>query len=281
MKNKGIAVVTGASSGFGMLTALELAERGFQVIATMRNIEKGELLLKTAEKLRVKSLIEVSQLDVTSDESIDKFKAFMKDKGTVDVLVNNAGFAGAGFVEEIPVEEYRKQFETNFFGLIAVTQACLPLMREKRKGKIINVSSISGMIGFPGLSPYVASKHALEGWSECLRLEMKPFGVEVSLVQPGSFKTNIWSSGKQITEKSLQPDSPYYSLMKKIDSQLKKGEKNFGDPQEVAKQIADIAEDKAPSLRYPIGKGVKLSLFLKKNLSWKSWEKTFLKQLKG
>ncbi|WP_174734976.1 oxidoreductase [Mesobacillus harenae] len=276
---KETAVVTGASSGFGLLTALELAQQGFYVFAAMRNPEKGSELVRKAEAIGVSEQIEILQLDVTKEESIDNFKGLVQHMSRLDVLVNNAGYAGAGFVEEIPLSEYRTQFETNVFGLIAVTQACLPVMRANRKGKIINVSSISGKIGFPGLSPYVASKHALEGWSECLRLEMKPFGVEVSLVEPGSFKTNIWSTGKQITEKSLQVDSPYYSYMQKLDNELKRGESSYGDPTDVAKMIAEIARAKEPSLRYPIGKGVRTSLALKNVLSWKRWERIFLKKL--
>jgi NAD(P)-dependent dehydrogenase (short-subunit alcohol dehydrogenase family) len=274
-----IAVVTGASSGFGLLTSLELAEKGFHVIATMRNEEKAIKLQDLAARVGCIDRIQIQKLDVTSEDSVKVFKDFIEHLGRVDVLVNNAGYAGAGFVEEIPISEYRKQFDTNVFGPIMVSQVCLPLMRKAGKGKIINVSSISGLIGFPGISPYVASKHALEGWSECLRLEMKPYGIYVSLIEPGSFKTNIWSTGKQITEKSLREDSPYFSYMKSIDAQLKKGESQFGDPQEVANKIVEIAQHPNPELRYPIGKGVKLSLFLKRSLSWKTWEKLFMKRL--
>jgi NAD(P)-dependent dehydrogenase (short-subunit alcohol dehydrogenase family) len=274
-----IAVVTGASSGFGLLTSLELAKKGFQVIATMRNEEKAITLKELATKMGCIDRIQIQKLDVTSEDSVNIFRGLIEQLGRVDVLVNNAGYAGAGFVEEIPISEYRSQFDTNVFGPIMVTQACLPFMREAKKGKIINVSSISGLIGFPGISPYVASKHALEGWTECLRLEMKPFGVYVSLIEPGSFKTNIWSTGKQITAKSLREDSPYFSYMRSMEAYIKKGESQFGDPQEVADKIVEIAQHPNPELRYPIGKGVKLSLFLKQSLSWKTWEKLFLKRL--
>jgi NAD(P)-dependent dehydrogenase (short-subunit alcohol dehydrogenase family) len=278
MDNK-IAVVTGASSGFGLLTSLEFAKRGYQVIATMRNTQKGSELLAKAEQLGCREFIEIHELDVTVESSVLGLKVYIEKMGRVDVLVNNAGYAGAGFVEEIPIVEFRKQFDTNVFGVIMVTQAILPIMREQRKGKIINVSSISGLIGFPGISPYVASKHAIEGWSECLRLEMKPYGVHVSLIEPGSFKTNIWTTGTQVTEKSLKEDSPYFSYMKKMDAHIQKGESQFGDPEEVANKIVEIAQHPNPDLRYPIGKGVKLTVLLKKTLSWKTWEKIFLKKL--
>lgn len=276
---KQIAIVTGSSSGFGLLTCVELAKKGFQVIATMRNLAKGDTLLQLAKQEGVADQIILQELDVTNDASITQLKSYLGGIGRVDVLVNNAGYAGAGFVEEVPIEEYRQQFETNVFGVIAVTQAILPFMRTQGSGKIINVSSISGRIGFPGLSPYVASKHALEGFSECLRLEMQPYGVEVVLVEPGSYKTNIWSTGKQVTEKSLQESSPYYTYMRKIESQLEKGEASFGNPEEVANKIAEIAQAKGTTLRYPLGKGVKLSVFLKTNLAWKRWESIFLKKL--
>jgi NAD(P)-dependent dehydrogenase (short-subunit alcohol dehydrogenase family) len=279
MENE-LAVVTGASSGFGLLTSLELAKKGYHVIATMRNEEKAVELLELAEKMRCKDRIQIQTLDVTSENSINLFKGILEQLGRVDILVNNAGYAGAGFVEEIPIAEYRRQFDTNVFGPIMVTQTCLPFMRQAGKGKIINVSSISGLIGFPGISPYVASKHALEGWTESLRLEMKPYGVYVSLIEPGSFKTNIWTTGKQITEKSLNADSPYFSYMQSIDAYINKGASQFGNPQDVADKIVEIAQHPSPVLRYPVGKGVRLSLFLKRSLSWKTWENLFLKQLR-
>ncbi|MGM0875231.1 MAG: oxidoreductase [Bacillota bacterium] len=279
MENQ-IAVVTGSSSGFGLLTSLELAKSGFHVMATMRDINKGSHLLNQAERLGVAERIQLHELDVTSDVSINNWKCFMEKLGRIDVLVNNAGFAGAGFVEEIPLDEYRKQFETNVFGVIAVTQVVLPIMRKQRKGKIINVSSISGRIGFPGLSPYITSKHALEGWSESLRLEMKPFGIDVVLVEPGSYQTNIWTSGKQVAEKSLNPESPYYETMKKLEHHIEKGASNLGDPTEVARLITYISWKKHARLRYMVGKGVKIAVVLKFILPWKYWEKMFLKQLK-
>lgn len=280
MENQ-IAIVTGSSSGFGLLTSLELARRGFRVIATMRNLQKGTELTKKAEELGITRYIEIYELDVTIEKSIQDFKRTLEALARVDILVNNAGYAGAGFVEEIPIDEYRQQFETNLFGLIAVTQAVLPMMRQQGIGKIINISSISGRIGFPGMSPYVASKYALEGWSECLRLEMMPFGIEVALVEPGSYKTNIWSTGKQVTEKSQLDDSPYYETMKNIESYLLKNESGYGDPQEVANLIGAISQQQETTLRYPVGKRVKLSIRLKIFLPWKTWEKITVRTLKS
>lgn len=273
------AVVTGSSSGFGFLTALELAKEGYTVLATMRNLTKGNALLKQAEENGLEDLIVLQELDVTSEESINRLKEVLLEMGRVDVLVNNAGFAGAGFIEEIPVSEYKAQFNTNVFGMISVTQAVLPLMRRQKSGTIINMSSISGRMGFPGLSPYAASKYAVEGWSECLRLEMNAFGVKVVLLEPGSFQTNIWSSGKQVTEMSQRPDSPYAAEMRKLKAYTESSAETYGDPLEIAKTIAAIVRKKNPRFRYPIGKGVKLTIWLKERVSWQLWETIVKKML--
>lgn len=275
-----IAIVTGASSGFGLLTCLELAKNGFYVVATMRNLEKKERLIEQAKKLGLWEQVEIFPLDVTEERSIAAFRIKVEKLGSVDVVVNNAGFAGAGFSEEIPVHEYREQFETNVFGAIAVTGVCLPFMRRQRRGRIINISSISGRVGFPGLSPYVASKHALEGWSESLRLEVKPFGIDVVLVEPGSFQTSIWSTGKFITKKSLEEDSPYSSIMEKLSKHLEKGEQSYEDPLKVARLITAIALKSNTKLRYTVGKGVKLTLLLKSLLPWRLWEHLVMKKLR-
>ncbi len=274
---KKVAVVTGTSSGFGMLTALELAKREYDVIATMRNVEARFNLVDESKRIGVANRIQVQPLDVTSEESIKQFLPILEEVRYVHVLVNNAGYAAGGFVEEIPLEEYKRQFETNLFGVIRVTQAVLPIMRKQKCGKIINLSSISGKVGFPGLSPYVASKHALEGWSECLRLEVKPFGIDVVLIEPGSYKTNIWSSGKHISEAS--ESSPYYDYMSQIERYLEKGHSKFGDPKEVAEKIAYIADQSNTALRYPFGRGVKTGIMLKQMFSWKQWESLVLQRL--
>lgn len=274
---KKTAIVTGASSGFGMLCVIQLAKKGFQVIATMRNMNKAEALIEHARKHQLSDQISLHPLDVNSTESIRELKSFLSHFPTIDVLVNNAGFAQGGFSEEVSVEEYRMQFETNFFGVIAVTQAVLPMMRAQGQGRIINMSSISGKIGFPGLSPYVASKHALEGYSESLRLELKPFGIEVVLIEPGSYQTNIWSS---VDTTQLKLDSPYHDYMKTILNEIETGKSKHGNPLDVANLIAQVAsQEKAPDLRYPIGKGIKRNIILKSFLPWKILESIILKSL--
>ncbi|MDA1524286.1 oxidoreductase [Bacillus cereus] len=278
--NKKVAIITGSSSGFGLLTTLELAKKDYLVIATMRNLEKQANLLSQATQLNLLHNITVQQLDVTDQNSIHNFQLFLKNINRVDLLINNAGYANGGFVEEIPVEEYRKQFETNLFGAISITQLVLPYMREQKSGKIINISSISGQVGFPGLSPYVSSKYALEGWSESLRLEVKSFGIDVALIEPGSYNTNIWKVGQQLAENQSETTSPYKEYMGKIQKHINSGSDTFGNPIDVANKIVEIAESKRTNLRYPIGKGVKFMILARKILPWRLWEYLVLRSFK-
>lgn len=275
--NDKIAIITGASSGFGLLSAIELAKQEFQVVATMRDLKKADSLLELANQAGVVKRIHLHCLDVTSIESIQQFSEYLPHFKTIDVLVNNAGYALGGFSEEISIEQYRKQFETNFFGVISVTNIILPIMRTQGFGKIINMSSISGKIGFPGMSPYVASKHALEGYSESLRLELKPSGIDVVLIEPGSYSTNIWSIIDTIP---VNQDSPYHEYLNRILNQVNTGKAKYGNPLDVAKLVAEIATmQKTPKLRYPIGKAVKLNILLKSLLPWRTLENIILKQL--
>ncbi|MCA0969519.1 SDR family oxidoreductase [Halobacillus litoralis] len=273
---KGTIIITGASSGFGYLTAVKCAEKGFRVIATMRDLHKASVYDTCAEVVR--NNIDFWQLDVTDPVSIAAFSDRVQKLRKVDILINNAGFAIGGFVEQVSVEDYRRQFETNLFGLIGVTQVVLPKMREQASGKIINVSSISGRIGFPGLSPYVSSKYALEGWTESLRLEMKPFGVDVALIEPGSFQTNIWSTGMELSDAVTQPDSPYAFYFQKLWRTLES--QSHGDPDKVAELMARLASQSSVSkLRYPVGRSAKGTLILKRLLPWRWFERLVLKNL--
>ena len=272
---KKTAIVTGASSGFGLLCVIELAKRGFEVIATMRDLSKSDQLLEKSKQEKVYHSIHLHLLDVTSKKSIEIFSKFCREFQSIDILVNNAGVAVGGFSEELLVEDYRRQFETNFFGVIGVTQAILPIMRAQGKGRIINLSSVSGKMGFPGLSPYVASKHALEGYSESLSLEVQPFGIDVILIEPGSYQTNIWRALDTI---QFPNQSPYHPYMTSLLQVMESGKKSYGEPIEVAKLIAKIASQrKKPKLRYVIGRGVKRNLILKSVLPGRMIEKLIVK----
>lgn len=281
-----VALVTGSSSGFGLLITIELAKAGFYVYGTMRNLERKQSLIELARKEKVLDRIEILLLDVTQPASIKQAIAYVKENsGRIDVLVNNAGYAQAGFVEEMSEEEWKKQFDTNFFGVLSVTREVIPLMREAGDGRIINMSSISGLMGFPALTPYVSSKFALEGFSESLRYELKPFGIHVILIEPGSYQTNIWTRGKRISRNmDREKDSPYQSLLEKIENYIKASEKKFGNPLEVAKKVVQVATKPRPGFRYPIGKGIHLLLLFKLLFPWRLREKivlTILNKQKG
>ncbi|MBH0161575.1 SDR family oxidoreductase [Fictibacillus sp. 26RED30] len=277
--NRKTAIVTGTSSGFGMYCAIELAKAGFNVVSTMRNVGRAEALLKLADENKVSDQIFLHALDVTSTDSIQTFKGYIKELPNIDLLVNNAGYALGGFSEELSINEYRLQFETNVFGVMAVTQSVLPFMRKNKRGRIINMSSISGKFGFPGLSPYTASKHALEGYSESLRLELRPFGIDVVLIEPGSYQTNIWSSIDNLT---IDSQSPYSFYMDALLKNMESSKAGHGNPIDVANLVTKLAiSTKTPKLRYPIGKGVRLTLWLKSILPWKILERLITMRLVG
>ncbi|ASS91233.1 oxidoreductase [Aeribacillus pallidus] len=278
LKKQPVAFVTGASSGFGLLTSVALAGEGYRVLASMRDLNKRGRLEAAAKEAGVTDRIEIIQLDVNDFSSAETvIQNVIEEYGQIDLLVNNAGYAAGGFTEELAVEEWRRQFETNFFGLVAVTKAVLPSMRARRSGKVVNISSISGRIGFPSMGPYVASKFAVEGFSESLRLEMLPYGVHVVLIEPGSYKTEIWSKGLDAV--SVNPDSPYVKEMEKILKYVNHVADTAPAPDEVIQQIVHVAKSPYPKLRYPVGKGVKLGMVLKNILPWKWWERMVMKRL--
>jgi NAD(P)-dependent dehydrogenase (short-subunit alcohol dehydrogenase family) len=274
-----IALVTGSSSGFGLLIALTLAKKGYQVIATMRDLNKREQLMNDARYAKVDIRIDCVELDVTNHTAISEVtKELIGKYGRIDYLVNNAGYAVGGFVEDVPLDDWRMQMETNFMGLVAVTKAALPFMREQRAGHIINISSVSGRVGFPGYAPYAASKFAVEGFSEALRLEMKPFGVQVVLVEPGAYPTDIWQKGFDTIHTS--DGSPYHNRLQSILSYSRQTLSKAANPQDVADAVAHICSVRYPKLRYSMGSGVFLLLWAKRLLPFSFLERTILKMLK-
>jgi NAD(P)-dependent dehydrogenase (short-subunit alcohol dehydrogenase family) len=276
-KKEKIAVVTGSSSGIGLLTVVELAKAGFRVVASMRDLNRRGPLDQAAAG--VTDRLDVRRLDVTDFASIPAFvEGIVRDHGRIDVLVNNAGFAMAGFAEDLTLEEIRRQFDTNFFGAVAMTQAVLPVMRRQQSGHIIMVSSIGGLCGAPSISSYEASKHALEGWSESLRLEINSLGIKVVLVEPGSFQTDIWTRGAVMGEKATKESSPNYHRSLRMREAVRNIQKR--DPIAVARLIARVAQDPNPRLRYLIGPDAHIQLWMKRLLPWKWHEKLMAKALK-
>ena len=273
------AIITGASSGFGLLASLELARANFHVIATMRDLARRGPLDEAARAQGLSDRISVRQLDVTHFDAIPTFiESVVCDFGRIDVLINNAGFAVAGFAEDLTLDEIRLQFETNFFGAVAMTKAVLPIMRQQCSGHIIQISSIAGVHGSYSVSSYSASKHALEGWSESLRMEVAPLGIKVALVEPGSFKTDIWTRGVVMGKAAVEDSSPNFQRSLRMRERVEQLPK--ADPSLVARVIVKVAQDPNPKLRYLVGRDAKIQLYLKRLLPWKFYERIIARFLK-
>ena len=192
-------LITGVTDGLGKAAALLLAERGYQVFAAGRSADKRAQLDALAKEKHLP--LETMQMDVCDDASVQTAIASIYQKaGALDVLINNAGFVQVGAVEDLHLEDWRRQFETNFFGVIRVTQAVLPRMRERRKGRILMMSSVSGFVTPPTQGAYSASKHAIEALSNALRHELYPFGIHTILIQPGYIMTSIQSTAMDLAQ---------------------------------------------------------------------------------
>jgi NAD(P)-dependent dehydrogenase (short-subunit alcohol dehydrogenase family) len=269
-KKVAVAVVTGSSSGIGFETSLLLAKNGFFTYATMRNLDKSNKIIDL--KLKEKLPLEVLELDVTDDKSVkEAIEKIANEQGTVDVLVNNAGYALVGPLEELSIQEFKEQFETNVFGAIRVTQAVLPIMRKQRHGTIVNISSIAGRIGFPLTSAYVSSKFALEGLSESMAYEIDQFGTKVVLIEPGVIKTNFDHNlklGKKVSTTNDR-NSPYADITEKRIAGFKPRFENGLPAIEVAKVILKaITSKNVPSeSRYLVGNDALKLMEIRKNRS--------------
>lgn len=244
-----VVLITGCSSGFGLLTAARLAAKGYTVVATMRDLKKEGNL--TSEVNRRGGAVEVLQMDVTDKRSVTRAVERIKmGHGRIDVLVNNAGYGIGGFFEDLTDEEIRAQMETNFFGVQNVTRAVIPLMRQCRRGKIINISSVAGFSASPAFSAYNASKWALEAFSEGLRYELRFFGIDVLLIEPGTYKTKIFYENAQYARHFDNPDSPYFvwsqHLRKKVMDYVNDCHK---DPEEIGIMVEKLMRAENPPFR--------------------------------
>jgi NAD(P)-dependent dehydrogenase (short-subunit alcohol dehydrogenase family) len=245
-----LVLITGTSSGIGLSAAVECAAAGHRVIATMRNPERRKDLLEACKARGVK--VEVEQLDVTAEGVGAKVRELVLKYGPVYALVNNAGIAVGGAFEEQSDREVREQFETNVFGMMAVTRALLPSMRAQGRGRIVNVSSLSGRVALPLLSTYAATKHAVEGFSESLRWELEGFGVQVCVVEPGTFKTPIFFANSKRAAGALA-DGPYGELNTRVEKMyLEEAEKALG-PDPVGRTIARLVGEPSPRFRTLVG----------------------------
>jgi NAD(P)-dependent dehydrogenase (short-subunit alcohol dehydrogenase family) len=244
-----VVLITGTSSGFGLLTAVHLSSKGHKVYATMRDLRKKDFLLSEVKKAGGE--VTVLPLDVTHKESIvNVAREIASDHGYLDVLVNNAGYGVGGFFEDLTEDEIRQQMDVNFFGVQNVTRQAIPLMRARKNGTIINISSIAGVNASPAFGAYNASKWALEGFSESLYHEMKLFGIKVCLIEPGTYRTKIFFDNARYAKNFDNPDSPYYSLSQHLKtlvlSYVKKTDK---DPKKIAYLVERLMNQTNPPFR--------------------------------
>ncbi|MEH1811894.1 MAG: SDR family NAD(P)-dependent oxidoreductase [Nostoc sp.] len=238
MTDKKVVLVTGASSGFGLLTAQKLAQEGYWVFGTSRK-----------EHPTVQD-VEMLTLDVTSESSVQLcIKQLLARTNRIDLLINNAGQIHASMIEETSLEQAKEVFETNFWGVVRVSNAVLPVMRQQRSGHIINISSLAGLIGAPGQGFYSASKFALEGYSEALSVELDPFNIKVSLIEPGYFKTNFSHAMLSPTLNYADYDNVRDVIRSTISQEIAQGD----DPEKVAQTILSAARSRLPRLRYRVG----------------------------
>jgi NAD(P)-dependent dehydrogenase (short-subunit alcohol dehydrogenase family) len=245
-----LVLITGTSSGIGLSAAVECAAAGYRVIATMRSPERREALMEACKARDVQ--VDVEQLDVRADGVGSKVRELVLKYGPIYALVNNAGIGVGGPFEEQSEAQVREQFETNVFGMMAVTRALLPSMRAAGRGRIINVSSLSGRIALPMFSVYAASKHAVEGFSESLRWEVEGFGVQVCVVEPGTFKTPIFFANQRRAA-GTQADGPYKELIAAVERTVLEEADKAPGPDPVGRTIARLVSEPSPRFRTLVG----------------------------
>lgn len=270
-----VALVTGSSSGIGFESCIALAKDGYRTFASMRDIKKAGEIKAIAKKENLP--IDVIQLDVDNEESIvSAIKQVISDGGRLDVLVNNAGYGQFGCTEDVSVDDFRKQFETNFFSIIRIIQEVSPIMRNQNSGIIVNISSVIGRMGLPGFPAYISTKYALEGLSECLRYELGQFGIKVTLIEPGAIKTNFFNSMK-IQESKADPQ--YKKLTDHILSGLKMMSELGTAPSQVAEVIIKAIHADEILPRYIAGTDAAMFMEAKKAKTDLEFEKYMSKEL--
>lgn len=242
-----IALVTGASSGIGAMTAIELAKEGFTVYAAARRVDK----MAELEKYGIRPV----SLDLTNEESIVQcVETIIKESGRIDVLVNNAGYGSYGAIEDVPMEEARRQFDVNLFGMARLIQLVTPGMRANHYGKIVNISSMGGKIWTKFGGWYHATKFAVEGFSDCLRIELAPFGIDVVVVEPGGIKTDWGIIAANHLKESTKGGAYEQYANKAADGMIKSYSGNMlTKPELIAKTVKKAVTKKRPRTRYLVG----------------------------
>jgi NAD(P)-dependent dehydrogenase (short-subunit alcohol dehydrogenase family) len=247
-----VALVTGGSSGIGEATTRELLDAGYTVYAVARRVERMQPLTEAGAH--------VFGMDVTDDASmVAGIERIVAEQGRIDLLVNNAGYGSYGSVEEVPIDEARRQFEVNLFGLARLTQLVVPHQRAQRSGRIVNVSSIGGKYYEPFGAWYHATKFAVEGFSDSLRIELRPFGIQVVIIEPGPILTE-WNTIARDSLLERSGDGPYARYAKRAHRMLEEFDKpgRASTAQAVARKIRKAATTRRPAPRYPVGRGARL-----------------------
>ena len=248
--DKKVVLITGTSTGFGKVCADHLSERGYRVYGTSRSANFDTDLSKRDKQ---PSLFTTIPMDVCDNASVETGIQYILDnEGHIDIVVNNVGFGLAGAFEDCTVEEVKSQFETNVFGVVRVCRSVLPHMRERKAGVIVIMGSIGGRIAIPFQSAYSASKFALEGFAEALRMEVKPFGIQVVLIEPGDFKTDFTRNRVVAGQAEINP--AYARNYKHALGVMEHAERTGPDPVAVARVLEKILQHPSPGLRYPVGK---------------------------
>lgn len=267
-----IVLITGASSGIGLATAVYLAEKNYKVYAGIRNPNKKTALSK---EIQAKNLpIEILFLDILDESSIkEAINRIMQDSGRIDVLINNAGYGLKGFFEDCSMEEMKMQFNTNFFGTMSAIKHVLPIMRKQKCGRIINISSIHAEFPFPVMSVYSATKFAIEAITSALRLELSPFNIQVSTIQPSGIRTNFEQSAI-FAKESREEHSPYFKFNKRFIEKISMSKAGLF-PDVVAAKIYKIIRSANMKRRYVVGKNARLLILLKYILPYRIFERLF------
>jgi NAD(P)-dependent dehydrogenase (short-subunit alcohol dehydrogenase family) len=250
-----VVLITGGTDGLGKAAAIFLAERGgYRIFAAGRSAEKRQELDRYAMDKRLS--LESIELDVTSDGSVKSaVQSILQKAGVIDVLINNAGVGYMAVVEDLRLEDLRQQLETNLFGVLRVTQAVLPIMRQRKHGRILMISSVAGLVSPPTYGAYSSSKHALEGLSNALRLEMYPFGVEVILIEPGYIVTNFQQTAKTLAQPYVEaaPKGPYAKIYSGAWEGANRGRNaSKSTPEDCARVILEAIETSHPRARYTV-----------------------------